>query len=89
MRRSPKVAGVLPVMYRRGSSTGDLKEALTLLLGENAAGLSSTNIAHLTNEWDTEYRVFKRHSLDDRDDVTWATACTSLFSLRRTDCARS
>ncbi len=38
MRRSPKVAEVLPVLYLRGLSTGDFKEALTLLLGEDAAG---------------------------------------------------
>lgn len=73
MRRSPKVAEVLPVLYLRGLSTGDFKEALTSLLGEDAAGLSSTNIARLTNEWDTEYQAFKRRRLDDRDYVyIWA-----------------
>jgi transposase-like protein len=69
MRRSPKVAEVLPVLYLRGLSTGDFKEALSSLLGEDAAGLSSTNIARLTNEWDTEYRAFKRRRMEDRDYV--------------------
>jgi len=73
MRRSPKVAEVLPVLYLRGLSTGDFKEALGALLGEDAAGLSSTNIARLTNEWGTEYEAFKRRRLDDRDYVyVWA-----------------
>ena len=58
MRRSPKVAEVLPVLYLRGLSTGDFREALTALLGDDAAGLSATNIARLTNEWETEYRIF-------------------------------
>ena len=90
MRRSPKVAEVLPVLYLRGLSTGDFKEALGSLLGENAAGLSSTNIARLTNEWDTEYQAFKRRRLEDRDYVyIWTTACTSIFGLRRTGCVRS
>ena len=40
MRRSPKVAEVLPILYLRGLSTGDFKEGLTALLGEEAAGLS-------------------------------------------------
>ena len=44
MRRSPKVAEVLPVLYLRGLSTGDFREALPVLLGEDAAGLSPTNI---------------------------------------------
>jgi len=40
MRRSPKVAEVLPVLYLRGLSTGDFREALGALLGDDAAGLS-------------------------------------------------
>ena len=53
MRRSPKVAEVLPVLYLRGLSTGDFREAVAGLLGKDTAGLSATNIARLTNEWET------------------------------------
>jgi putative transposase len=69
MRRSPKVAEVLPVLYLRGLSTGDFREALAALLGDDAAGLSATNIARLTNEWESEYRAFQQRSLSDRDYV--------------------
>jgi len=69
MRRSPKVGEVLPVLYLRGLSTGDFREALAALLGKNASGLSATNIARLTNEWETEYRAFQQRSLADRDYV--------------------
>ena len=69
MRRSPKVAEVLPMLYLRGLSTGDFREALAALLGDDAAGLSATNIARLTNEWETEYRAFQKRSLADRDYV--------------------
>src|SRR5690606_21814995 len=47
MRRSPQVAEVLPVLYLRGLSTGDFKEALPALLGEDAAGLSPSAISRL------------------------------------------
>ena len=69
MRRSPKVAEVLPVLYLRGLSTGDFREALAALLGDDATGLSATNIARLTNEWESEYRAFQKQSLADRDYV--------------------
>ena len=38
MRRSPKVAEVLPILYLRGLSTGDFRPALEGLLGKDAAG---------------------------------------------------
>lgn len=73
MRRSPKVAEVLPVLYLRGLSTGDFKPALSELLGDDASGLSSTNIARLTSVWEDEYKQFQQRSLADRDYVyVWA-----------------
>ncbi len=69
MRRSPQVAEVLPLLYLRGLSTGDFREALPVLLGEDAAGLSPTNIARLTAAWDTDYQVFRRRSLSECDFV--------------------
>jgi putative transposase len=73
MRRSPKVAEVLPVLYLRGLSTSDFRPALETLLGEEAAGLSATNIARLTGVWEEEYRQFRKRSLKDSDYVyVWA-----------------
>ena len=69
MRRSPKVAEVLPVLYLRGLSTGDFREALPILLGKDAAGLSPTNITRLTAEWEQDYHAFRRRSLAERDYV--------------------
>jgi putative transposase len=73
MRRSPKVAEVLPLLYLRGLSTGDFRAALPVLLGEEAAGLSPTTITRLTAAWEDEYRGFCKMSLADRDYVyLWA-----------------
>ncbi|MHC4510913.1 MAG: IS256 family transposase [Planctomycetota bacterium] len=73
MRRSPKVSEVLPILYLRGLSTGDFKEALPVLLGESAAGLSATNITRLTAEWEQDYKQFRFRSLEGRDYVyVWA-----------------
>lgn len=69
IRRSPKVAEVLPILYLRGLSTGDFREALPVLFGEQAGGLSPTNIARMTEVWQEEYQAFKQRSLQDRDYV--------------------
>jgi putative transposase len=69
MRRSPKVAEVLPILYLRGLSTGDFRPALEGLLGKEAAGLSPTNIARLTAGWDKEYADFRHRELSGREYV--------------------
>ena len=73
MRRSPKVAEVLPVLYLRGLSTGDFSEALPILLGEDAAGLSASNIARLTAVWEQDYKQFRHRRFEGCEHVyVWA-----------------
>ncbi len=74
MRRSPKVAEVLPVLYLRGLSTGDFREALPALLGKEAtAGLSPTTITRLTAEWQQEYDMFRKRDIrSKRFAYMWA-----------------
>ncbi len=62
-RRSPKVTEVLPVLYLHGLSTGDFEPALRDLLGEDAAGLSSSSISRLTKAWQAEHEQFRTRSL--------------------------
>jgi len=69
MRRSPKVAEVLPMLYLRGLSTGDFRPALEGLLGADAAGLSPTNISRLTACWEKEYTAFRQRDLAGREYV--------------------
>ncbi len=74
MRRSPKVAEVLPVLYLRGLSTGDFREALPALLGKEAtAGLSPTTITRLTAAWQQEYESFRKRDIrSKRFAYIWA-----------------
>jgi transposase-like protein len=84
MRRSPKVAEVLPLLYLRGLSTGDFRPALEGLLGEAAAGLSPTNIARLTACWEKEYTAFRQRDLTGREYVyVWADGVH--FNIRLED----
>ena len=84
VRRSPKVAEVLPLLYLHGLSTGDFQPALAGLLGEDAAGLSPTTIARLVQVWEAEYAAFRRRDLADRDYVyVWADGVH--FNIRLED----
>jgi transposase-like protein len=69
MRRSPKVAEVLPILYLRGLATGDFRPALEGLLGADAAGLSPTTITRLTAGWAKEYQAFTQRDLSGREYV--------------------
>jgi transposase-like protein len=73
LRKSQAVTELLPVLYLRGLSTGDFREGLAGLLGEDASGLSPSAITRLTHAWQEEYAVWKTRSLADRDYVyVWA-----------------
>lgn len=69
VRRSGNVSAVLPLLYLHGLSTGDFREALPVLLGEDAAGLSPAAITRLTATWRSEYDQWRRRSLADRDFI--------------------
>jgi len=69
VRRSGNVSAVLPLLYLHGLSTGDFREALPVLLGKDAAGLSPAAITRLTATWRTEYDQWRRRSLADRDFI--------------------
>ena len=73
LRRSKNVSELLPLLYLRGLSTGDFREALPVLLGEDAAGLSPSSITRLVSIWQDEYQAWRKRSLADRDYVyVWA-----------------
>jgi transposase-like protein len=69
LRRSPQVSAVLPLLYLHGLSTGDFREALPVLLGADAAGLSPSAITRLTATWRTDYDQWRARSLADRDFI--------------------
>jgi len=72
VRRSPKVAEVLPLLYLHGLSSSDFVPALTELLG-SAAGLSASVITRLTTQWQAEHQAFQQRDLQGVDYVyCWA-----------------
>lgn len=73
LRRSQNVSELLPVLYLRGLSTGDFREALPVLLGDHTSGLSPSAITRMVSAWSEERQAWKKRSLADRDYVyVWA-----------------
>ena len=73
VRRSKSVDAVLPWLYLKGISTGDMSEALAALVGKDAAGLSVAVVSRLKARWADEYDAWKRASLGkDRWVYLWA-----------------
>jgi putative transposase len=73
MRRTPSVEAVVSALYLKGISTNSFPEALEALLGENARGLSPTNIVRLKEAWEAEYKDWGKRSLSDKHYVyVWA-----------------
>lgn len=73
LRRLPSVDTLIPVLYLKGISTGNFSEALSAILGEGAAGLSSTNIVRLKEGWTQEYEAWCKRDLSNKRYVyLWA-----------------
>jgi putative transposase len=66
MRRSPKVTGVLALLYLHGLSSGDFVPALEGFFGSEA-GLSSATVIRLSEHWQQEREHFMGRDLSQRD----------------------
>src|SRR5215207_6396457 len=62
-RRIRSLDALLPILYLRGVSTGDLQEALAALLGKDAPNLSPSVITRLTATWADEYACWQARDL--------------------------
>ena len=72
-RRTKSLDALLPVLYLRGISTGDFREALAALLGKGAANLSPAAITRLVAGWQADYASWLKRDLSARRYVyVWA-----------------
>lgn len=71
VRKSPRVSAALPWLYLKGISTGDMGEALSVLLGEQAKGLSANVVSRLKAHWAEEWRQWDKRDLSAARYVYW------------------
>ena len=73
VRRCASLDAAIPWLYLHGVSTGQMREAVAALVGEQAArGQSANVVSRLKRRWDEEYRQWCRRRLDDEWVSLWA-----------------
>ncbi len=73
VRKTASLEAALPWLYLKGISTGEMGEALKVLLGPQAEGFSAGTISRLKQVWGREYRDWNEERLDkDRWVYVWA-----------------
>jgi len=84
MRRSPTIDALIPALYLKGISTGEMAEALEAILGPNASGLSSATIVRLKEIWQEEHQEWTHRDLSGKQYVYfWADGV--YFDVRLND----
>ena len=85
--QDPKINEVLPLLYLHGLSSRDFGPALGQFLGSDA-GLSSSTITRMTENWQDEQRAFAERDLSEVDYVyLWADGIHVNMRLERRSCA--
>ncbi len=84
LRRTRSLEELIPWLYLKGVSTGDMSQALSALLGPEAAGLSTTSVTRLKGIWETEFKEWENRSLAGKHYVyVWADGV--YFNIRLED----
>lgn len=71
VRKSRTVAATVPWLYLHGVSSGHMQEALSILLGDEAKGLSPAVLGRLKAEWAQEYAHWQHRSLQGKRYAYW------------------
>ncbi len=71
VRKARRVEAALPWLYLKGVATGQMQEALEVLVGPDAKGLSAAVIGRLKREWEAEYADWCRRDVSRDRWVYW------------------
>jgi len=73
LKRTQNIEELIPWLYLRGISTGDMQPALESLLGKEAKGLSANTVSRLKQQWEQEYDRWRQRDLSKKRYVyLWA-----------------
>jgi len=85
VRKTRSLEAALPWLYLKGISSGEMGEALKVLVGPEATGLSASTVSRLKQVWAQEYRSWCEERLDkDRWVYVWADGVYSGLRAEQT-----
>ena len=84
VRKTASLEAALPWLYLKGVSSGEMGEALGVLVGPRARGLSASTVARLKQVWAQEYARWRERRLD-RDEWVYVWADGIYSGLRAED----
>ena len=85
VRKTRSLEAALPWLYLKGISSGEMGEALKVLVGPEATGLSASTVSRLKQAWAQEYRSWCDDRLDkDRWVYVWADGVYSGLRAEQT-----
>lgn len=64
VRKARSLEAAIPWLYLKGVSTGEMRDALSVLVGPDATGLSASTVSRLKQVWKEEYNQFRKQRLD-------------------------
>src|SRR5208282_926377 len=66
LRKAKNIEELIPWLYLKGISTGDMGEALQALTGPEVGGLSASTETRLKEVWEQEFKAWRSRSLEGR-----------------------
>ena len=73
VRKTKSLEAALPWLYLKGISSGEMSEALAVLVGQEATGLSASTVSRLKQVWAEQYSRWREARLDkERWVYIWA-----------------
>lgn len=71
MRRTASLDVMLPLLYLKGISAGDMPQVMAPLLGENASSVSEKVVRTLKNSWNADFENWQQRDLSNKRYVYW------------------
>jgi putative transposase len=85
VRKTRSMEAALPWLYLKGVSSGEMSEALKVLVGPDAEGLSASTVSRLKQVWAREYQSWSEERLDNDHWVyVWADGVYSGLRAEQT-----